>query len=253
MAKNYFSGAAKYYDVILGRKKYEQYAKFVSKLLKKFNVRSVLELGCGTGLYLVSLQKKGFDVEGLDISDEMLRELRKKTKNIRLYKQDMAQFKLNKKYDAILILNSSLILLSRWSQVVRTLEKVRIHLHKKGILIIDLPNHAIEMKESKVQERKTYKLANGRLNVVFRDYKKANKWVSECMGSVREGNARSEFKEYYEELLYSPAKLEKILKQKGFRIMRVFGSRGGGAFDRNKSYRRFYLCQKTEKKKESNH
>ena len=47
-----FSGSAEWYDVILGEKEYEKNAKFVSQQLQKFDVKTVLEIACGSGLYL---------------------------------------------------------------------------------------------------------------------------------------------------------------------------------------------------------
>lgn len=46
----------------------------VINLLKKNSARKVLDLGCGTGRHTILLAKKGFDVYGLDISKEGLRQ-----------------------------------------------------------------------------------------------------------------------------------------------------------------------------------
>jgi len=40
----------------------------IVKLLKKHDVKRVLDLGCGSGRHLIYLAKRGFDVFGLDIS-----------------------------------------------------------------------------------------------------------------------------------------------------------------------------------------
>ena len=74
-----FSGSAEWYDVILGKEEYEKNAKFVFQQLQKFNVKKVLELACGSGLYLFPLKKNGFDIGGLDISKEMLDVSRKRS------------------------------------------------------------------------------------------------------------------------------------------------------------------------------
>ena len=116
-----FSGSAEWYDVILGKNEYEKNAKFVSQQLQKFNVKTVLELACGSGLYLFPLKKNGFNVEGLDISKEMLDVARKRSKTIKLYQQDMTKFNTKKKYDAILILNSGLALLPNHSLIDKTI------------------------------------------------------------------------------------------------------------------------------------
>ena len=243
--ENDFSGSAQYYDIILGKDNFRKHAQFVSKLLKKYKVKSVLELGCGSGLYLFPLKKLGFKIDGLDISKEMLYLARKQDKKIKLYQEDMSKFKINKKYDSIICLNSSLVLLPNFKLIEKTLRNCYKHLNKNGILLLDLPNHYKEIKESNFsQEKETYKIKNGTLEVIFRDYKKNNKWVSEWFGFVKQKNNFSNFHEYYEELIYSPKELEKSLKNLGFKIIKVFGSRRGGTFDKNKSYRRFYVCQK---------
>ena len=240
-----FSGSAEWYDVILGRDEYEKNAKFVSQQLHKFNVKTVLELACGSGLYLFPLNKNGFDVEGLDISKEMLDVARKRSKAIKLYKQDMTKFNTKKKYDAILILNSGLALLPNQSLIDKTIKQSQKNLNANGILLIDLPNHKKEIKESNLdQEYEKYKIPNGKIDVVFRHRKNGNKWIEEWDGFVKQGNKLSQFKEYYEEFIYSPQAIEKSLKNHGFKILKVFGSRRGGKFNPDNSWRRFYLCQK---------
>lgn len=45
----------------------------VIELLKKGNVKTVLDLGCGSGRHTVLLAKNGFDVHAMDISKEGLK------------------------------------------------------------------------------------------------------------------------------------------------------------------------------------
>jgi SAM-dependent methyltransferase len=240
-----FSGSAKWYDVILGKDEYEKNAQFVSKQLQKFNVKTVLEIACGSGLYLFPLKKNGFDVEGLDISKKMLDAVKKRSKAIKIYQQDMTKFNTKKKYDAILVLNSGMVLLPNHSLIDETLKRCYNNLNSKGILLIDLPNHKKEIKESNFnQDHEKYIIPNGKIDVIFRHRKTGNKWIEEWYGFVKKGNKVSQFKEYYEELIYSPRRIEKSLKNYGFEILNIFGSRRGRKFDSNNSWRRFYICQK---------
>jgi len=41
----------------------------VVKLFKKYNIKKVLDLGCGSGRHLVFLAKNGFDVYGIDMAE----------------------------------------------------------------------------------------------------------------------------------------------------------------------------------------
>jgi ubiquinone/menaquinone biosynthesis C-methylase UbiE len=242
---NDYRNSAEYYDLILGKREFEKNAQFILKLLKKHKIKTVLELGCGTGIYLFPLKKAGFSIEGLDISKEMLREVKKRSKQIKLYQKNMATFSIPKKYDAILCLNSSLILLPTFKQIEKTLKKTYQHLKKQGILILDLPNHAKEIKEKNNSlNYESYKLPKGKVDVTFKDYKKGNKWVSEWHGFIKQGKKHSKFKEIYAELIYNPKTLEKTLKKQGFTLLQLYGSRRGGTFDQNKSYRRVYICQR---------
>ena len=175
----------------------------------------------------------------------MLSEARTKSKSVKLYLQDMSKFKINKKYDSIICLNSSLVLLPNFNLIEKTIKKCTEHLNENGILLLDLPNHKKEIKEANFEQTSgTSKISGGRIDTIYRDYKKGNKWVTDWFGFVKKGKNFFQFREHYEELIYSPKKLEKSLKKNGFKIIKVYGNRQGGNFDSNKSFRRFYLCQK---------
>ena len=246
---NDFSESAEYYGQMSPiSKEFKEKVEFYKKLLKKYKTKSVLDLGCGNGLYLFPLKKAKFDVEGLDISKKMLGEARKKDKSIKLYLQDMSKFKINKKYDSIICLNSSLVLLPNFKLIERTIKKCNEHLKDKGILLLDVPNHKKEIKEANFeQSSETSKIPNGRIDAIYRDYKKGNKWVTDWFGFVKKGNNFFEFREHYEELIYSPKELENALKRNDFKIIKIYGTRKGGKFDPNKSWRRFYVCQKVKR------
>ncbi len=243
--KNNFSGSAEYYDIILGKKKFLESSKFVERILKRNKIRSILEVGCGSGLYLFSLKKAGFDIEGLDISKEMLDIARKNKPKVRLYLKDMSNFKINKRYDAILCLNSSLILLPNFKLIEKTIRNISKHLSNGGLFLIDLPNHPVEIKKNNhIEIEEKSKIKGGSLKINSTEYKEKNKWITEWRGKVTKGKIVENFQENYEELIYSPKNLEKSLKDAGFTILKVFGSRKGGEFYEGKSWRRFYLCQK---------
>ena len=64
--------------------------------LEKYDVREgLLDLACGTGEISVELAKQGFDVSGVDLSDEMLAVANEKAANLGLsipfFQQNMAE------------------------------------------------------------------------------------------------------------------------------------------------------------------
>lgn len=65
----------------------------------------ILELGCGTGRVSIPLAKQGFKITALDIDQGMLELAKKKAAalDIEFVKADFLDFKLNKKFDAVLM------------------------------------------------------------------------------------------------------------------------------------------------------
>lgn len=58
---------------------YEDMPRIV-RIFKKNGVKKILDLGCGSGKYIVYLSEQKFDVRGIDISTEGLKKTRKRLK-----------------------------------------------------------------------------------------------------------------------------------------------------------------------------
>jgi predicted TPR repeat methyltransferase len=70
-----FRNYSQYYDLFYQDKDYDAEAGFVDKIIKKHlpKARTILEFGCGTGLHASKLAAKGYQVHGVDSSDQMLK------------------------------------------------------------------------------------------------------------------------------------------------------------------------------------
>ena len=78
-----FQDYAQYYDVIYQKKSYQRECNFILNLASLYgakNVKTILDLGCGTGNHLLPFLKKGYDASGVDCSREMLSLAREKIK-----------------------------------------------------------------------------------------------------------------------------------------------------------------------------
>jgi SAM-dependent methyltransferase len=71
---NTFQMYAKYYDLLYSDKDYTVEARFVSEKIKGNGgeVKSILELGCGTGRHASELVRMDSEVTGIDLSHEMV-------------------------------------------------------------------------------------------------------------------------------------------------------------------------------------
>ncbi|MEM9160516.1 MAG: class I SAM-dependent methyltransferase [Verrucomicrobiota bacterium] len=100
---------------------------------------SVLDVGCGTGRIMVPLAREGFDVYGLDASQEMLDLCREKLGDKgegRLFLTDMRQFDLGRKFGTVMVPGFSLQMLKGERELRACLESCRKHLESEGQLIL---------------------------------------------------------------------------------------------------------------------
>ena len=77
-----FGKYAHFYDTIYQDKNYKKECDFLEKLFKKFSrkkIQTILDLGCGTASHDILLAKRGYNVTGIDMSNEMLKIAKQKT------------------------------------------------------------------------------------------------------------------------------------------------------------------------------
>ncbi len=98
---------AEFYDLIYKEiVNYEREADDLEKILTEFGehrTKQVLDVACGTGSHSLILAKRGYEVTGIDSSEMMVKEAKKKASkenvNVEFFVQDMRSIKLNKKFD----------------------------------------------------------------------------------------------------------------------------------------------------------
>lgn len=79
-----FADYAQYYDLFYRGKDYAAEAAFVLGLLRERNpsVKSILELGCGTGGHAVHFAEAGCEVLGVDLSERMVERARERFRSM---------------------------------------------------------------------------------------------------------------------------------------------------------------------------
>ena len=103
-----YQGFAELYDGLMNDVDYESWADHYSRLLSIYGVRGgkVCECACGTGSLTLPLQRRGFQMTGVDLSREMLWQAAQKARKsgiaIPFVQQDMRALNLHKPVDAVL-------------------------------------------------------------------------------------------------------------------------------------------------------
>lgn len=106
--KDQYSSFADLYDLemYIGNAKvfYKEWHDSLIKAARRYkiNLNTIVDLACGTGNTTVLWGKKrGRSVVGVDASDAMLREAKKKSKTIKWYKQDLRKLNIKERADAV--------------------------------------------------------------------------------------------------------------------------------------------------------
>lgn len=106
----------------------------------------ILELGCGTGRLLTRLASAGFEIDGLDISEQVLAIARRRLRqselerSVNLIKADAGHFRSDRQYNLVTFPLNSFMHLATPARQMSCLRSVRRALAPGGTFALDLPN-----------------------------------------------------------------------------------------------------------------
>jgi SAM-dependent methyltransferase len=136
----HFKEYSKYYDLLYKDKNYKKEADYVDHLIRKYDVNSktLLDIGCGTGKHANLMAEKGYRVNGIDLSENMLSEaMASFGDKLLLSKGDIRNFKLDKSFDIITSLFHVISYQTRNSDLYNSFQSVYNHLNDGGYFIFD--------------------------------------------------------------------------------------------------------------------
>lgn len=87
--------------------------------------KKILEPLCGSGRFLIPFLERGFDIFGMDLSEEMLGKLKRKAPNARVMQADIISFTAEEKFDYIFIPSGSISLFTDMSVCKGILQKMK--------------------------------------------------------------------------------------------------------------------------------
>ncbi len=218
---------------------------FVKNLLERHGKHSVLELGIGTGLFAIPLHEAGVNIEGLEISQVMIDVVAERAPGLKVYKGDMRDYKINGRYDAILALSSVLVFVANEQEIKQCLQRCYDHLEPGGILLLELPNHSVEVGHSN-NSQEIHQSEDQKTIVVIQSAVEGHDW-NETWHVFRQNGAGISHEEVVcQEFLYSPKALATQLQEIGLEVIEKHGDLLGNAFDESTSWRRVLICKKSD-------
>lgn len=129
------------YDCFMDNIPYEEWGRYLKGLLDDCGITEgvLVDLGCGTGSMTLQMQQYGFDMIGVDLSEEMLEVARDKCpSDVLLVRQDMRQLELYGLADAMYCVCDGMNYMLEEEDLYRVFTGVKKYLAPEGVFIFDL-------------------------------------------------------------------------------------------------------------------
>jgi len=137
---DHFKQYSKYYDLIYKDKDYVSEVSYLIDILNKLGKKNcnLLDIGCGTGKHANLLIKKGFAVDGIDISETMLEAaVSNYGSSISFETGDIRNFRINKSFDVITALFHVMSYQVTNEDLDASFKSVYSHLNPDGYFVFD--------------------------------------------------------------------------------------------------------------------
>jgi len=239
--KKEYKSLSKYYDLIHNEKNYKEEVNDFIKIIEKYKKskgRNLLDMCCGTGSHIFYLKEK-FNVEGIDISKELIKIAKEKNPKTKFILEDISEFKTKKKFDIITILFSSIAYLRNKKEIIKIMANSYKRLKFGGVLFIE----TIFLKDS-LKEIKNHLRKYSDKNINLKRFINLN-----IKKDFAELNAKYEIKEknsiqkiIYDTQkikLFSKLEMKKILEDVGFEVK---------FFNYKKTGTKLFVCVKVSSK-----
>ncbi len=232
MSKVFGDAYSNLYDIFYQDKNYENECNIIEKIFRKYQkakINKTLDLGCGTGNYTIPLCKRGYKMTGVDLSEYMLKCAREKTlkvkKDITFIQGDIRTIKLNKRFDAVIMMFAVLGYQIENDEVISALKNVRSHLDDGGLFIFDVwfgpavlhNKPSLRVKTIKNPDGgKIIRIASGDLDLL-----KHKCLVNYQILKIGKDLHFEEFDEHHSMRYFFPQELQLLLKISGFELLMV--------------------------------
>lgn len=122
------------------RERYLREAGFIAQAILEstdYNGSTYIDAGCGTGIHLNLLRKRGFDVAGFDLRKQMVDVARRRNPGIEIITGDMRNFPLDRRVHGISAMYGAINYIDDEGDFRRVLKGFSAHLTEDGVAIID--------------------------------------------------------------------------------------------------------------------
>ena len=244
-----YSGFAKVYDLFMDNIPYEEWTDYVKELFAEEGVKDgiLLDLGCGTGSVTELLAKSGFDMIGIDNSEEMLEIAMEKRAesglDILYLLQDMREFELYGTVRGVVSICDSMNYILDDEDLLDVFKLVHNYLDNDGIFIFDM-NTMYKYRE--ILSDNTFAEDREESSFIWENFydeeEEINQYDLSLFVQEEDGRYRK-YEETHLQRAYEQNTVEELIKESGLELLHVYD-----AFTRElpaeDSQRIYYVCRR---------
>ena len=226
MAYEYLAGC---YDRFTADVNYPKWADYLEKHFarSRLPIHTVLDLACGTGSLTLELARRGYEMIGADLSEEMLAQAAEKCRGVQgippiFLHQAMEELDLYGTIDACVCCLDSVNYVTRPRALARAFQRVHTFLMPGGLFLFDVNTpHKLQGLDGQIfldEDEEAYCVWRAE----YSPRRRICTYGFDLFCLEADGLWRRE-EEIHEEYAYQPQELEDMLRQAGFRHIRQYG------------------------------
>lgn len=234
-----YTSLASVYDIFMDNVPYEEWAEYLDGLLKEYGAEGglVLDLGCGTGTLTELLAGRGYDMIGVDNSEEMLEAASLKREasgyDILYLLQDMREFELYGTVSAVVSVCDSVNYILEEEDLEQVFRLVNNYLDPGGIFIFDFNT---EYKYKEVLGDRTIAESREKCSFIWDNYyyeeEKVNEYELTLFIQEETPELFRRFQEIHLQRAYTLTEIRLALQKAGLEYLAAYDAFTGNAPDR---------------------
>lgn len=222
-----YNGFAYIYDTLMQDVNYPKWVDYIELLFRHYGVkpRQIVDLACGTGNITILLRERGYDVIGIDQSEDMLFVAREKARNrgmnITFIFQDIRHISLHHPVDAMTCICDGINYISAEEELDLVFEGVYRYLNPGGIFVFDISSY---YKLSSVVGNNVFVKTDEDISYIWQNYfdKQSRICEMELSFFVKEGEHYKRFDEVHYQRAYHAEEIVGHLENNGFEDIGVY-------------------------------
>lgn len=235
---NSYQNTSYYYELDFSETELDDIPFYVNLVSKHSS--DILELTCGTGRVTIPLARNNIHVTALDISVGMLSILQNKisrendsvSNKITIVESNMTNFRLNKRFNCILIPFHSFQALTSDSEISEALNTIAEHLTPDGVFILNLYSPLENMKTLEGERELKVVFRNGNITYekeTVNSFVDTKKQVIDYIVNyypLENGQKVGCFTDVFKTKYYYRDQIAELLEQHDFKIIETFNGFG---------------------------